>query len=182
MHLFYIPVKTPALGYAAEALAKAGIPVTFSPSEEVSHVLLPIPTKNCSPAGGWPEGAVVFGGNLLLPNCHSIDLLKDETYLWENAKITAYCALKIALEHLPTVFCGLPILVIGFGRIGKHLCSLLQALGGQVTVATQKPASVPHIFSAIETALGAGLQHIVVDNEKTAKACIMTLKENKAGR
>ena len=37
-------------------------------------------------------------------------------------------------------------------------------------------------ISAIETALGAGLQHIVVDNEKTAKACIMALKENKVGR
>ena len=37
-------------------------------------------------------------------------------------------------------------------------------------------------ISAIETALGAGLQHIVVDNEKTAKSCIMALKENKAGR
>ncbi len=37
-------------------------------------------------------------------------------------------------------------------------------------------------ITAIETALGAGLQHIVVDNENTAKACIMTLKENKAGR
>ena len=37
-------------------------------------------------------------------------------------------------------------------------------------------------ITAIETALGAGLQHIVVDNEKTAKACILALKENKAGR
>ena len=37
-------------------------------------------------------------------------------------------------------------------------------------------------ISAIETALGAGLQHIVVDNEKTAKACILALKEKKAGR
>ncbi len=37
-------------------------------------------------------------------------------------------------------------------------------------------------ISAIETALGAGLQHIVVDNEKTAKSCIMSLKENKVGR
>lgn len=36
--------------------------------------------------------------------------------------------------------------------------------------------------TAIETALGVGLQHIVVDNENTAKACIATLKENKAGR
>ena len=37
-------------------------------------------------------------------------------------------------------------------------------------------------ISAIETALGAGLQHIVVDNENTAKACIRALKENKVGR
>ncbi|MBQ3588958.1 MAG: chromosome segregation protein SMC [Clostridia bacterium] len=37
-------------------------------------------------------------------------------------------------------------------------------------------------ITAIETALGAGLQHIVVDDENTAKACINSLKENKAGR
>ncbi len=37
-------------------------------------------------------------------------------------------------------------------------------------------------ITAIETALGAGLQHIVVDNEVTAKACIRALKENNAGR
>ena len=37
-------------------------------------------------------------------------------------------------------------------------------------------------ITAIETALGAGLQHIVVDNEKTAKACILSLKENRMGR
>ena len=43
--------------------------------------------------------------------------------------------------------------------------------------------SVPdNYISAIETALGAGLQHIVVDNERTAKSCIMHLKNNKAGR
>ena len=37
-------------------------------------------------------------------------------------------------------------------------------------------------ITAIETALGVGLQHIVVDNEETAKRCISYLKENKAGR
>ncbi|MBQ7760797.1 MAG: chromosome segregation protein SMC [Clostridia bacterium] len=36
--------------------------------------------------------------------------------------------------------------------------------------------------TAIEVALGAGLQNIVVDNENTAKACIIALKENKMGR
>jgi chromosome segregation protein len=36
--------------------------------------------------------------------------------------------------------------------------------------------------TAIETALGTGLQHIVVDNETTAKSCIYALKNNKMGR
>ena len=43
-------------------------------------------------------------------------------------------------------------------------------------------ASPQEYITAIETALGAGLQHIVVDDENTAKACIACLKENKAGR
>lgn len=43
-------------------------------------------------------------------------------------------------------------------------------------------SSPKEYITAIETALGAGLQHIVVDNEDTAKACIAALKENKAGR
>ena len=37
-------------------------------------------------------------------------------------------------------------------------------------------------ITAIETALGVGLQHIVIDNEETAKTCISYLKENRAGR
>ncbi len=37
-------------------------------------------------------------------------------------------------------------------------------------------------ITAIETALGASLQNIVVDNEETAKAAINALKEAKAGR
>ena len=36
--------------------------------------------------------------------------------------------------------------------------------------------------TAVETALGAALQHIVVDDENTAKACIQALKDNKVGR
>lgn len=48
-------------------------------------------------------------------------------------------------------------------------------------VSTLISVSEEHI-TAIETALGAGLQHIVVDDENTAKACIEYLKVNKAGR
>ena len=40
----------------------------------------------------------------------------------------------------------------------------------------------PEHITAIETALGASIQNIVVDNDATAKAAIACLKENKAGR
>lgn len=54
---------------------------------------------------------------------------------------------------------------------------------GQIYGPVSKLISVEERYvTAIETALGVGLQHIVVDNEATAKACIMALKENKAGR
>ena len=42
---------------------------------------------------------------------------------------------------------------------------------------------VPENYAvAIETALGAGLQNIVVENEETAKACIRRLQRERAGR
>ena len=42
---------------------------------------------------------------------------------------------------------------------------------------------VPENYAvAVETALGAGLQNIVVDNEETAKACIRRLQRDRAGR
>ena len=48
-------------------------------------------------------------------------------------------------------------------------------------ISTLISVSDEHI-TALETALGAGLQHIVVDDEVTAKACIKALKESKSGR
>lgn len=37
-------------------------------------------------------------------------------------------------------------------------------------------------LTAVETSLGASVQHIVTDNEETVRACIAALKENHAGR
>ena len=60
----------------------------------------------------------------------------------ENAAITADCALRLLADRLPVTFCGCPILVIGWGRIGKCLASMLKALGAEVTVAARKPADL----------------------------------------
>jgi dipicolinate synthase subunit A len=83
----------------------------------------------------------VIGGNLE-ESYPKIDLLQDEQYLAENAAITADCALRLLADRLPVSFCGCPVLIIGWGRIGKCLAAMLKALGAEVTVAARKPSDL----------------------------------------
>ena len=85
----------------------------------------------------------VIGGNLThkaLANYRKIDLLQDDTYLAANAAITAHCALKYILQSANFILDGCPVLVIGWGRIGKCLAQLLRGMGAYVTVAARKSA------------------------------------------
>ena len=67
-----------------------------------------------------------------------MDLLKDASYLADNAAITAYCALRLAMMELPVMLRGCPVLIIGWGRISKCLAALLWALESDVTIAARK--------------------------------------------
>ena len=66
------------------------------------------------------------------------DLLQDADYLAENAMITAHCAVKIALQALPVTLKDQPVLVAGWGRIGKCLAKLLRDMGARVTLSARK--------------------------------------------
>lgn len=127
----------PAVGFAARELEKQGVAIADFLSPAVTHVLLSVPTKETV----LPQGVTVIGGNLE-EGYPKIDLLKDEQYLAENAAITADCALRLLSDRLPVTFHGCPMLVIGWGRIGKCLASMLKALGAEVTVAARKPADL----------------------------------------
>ena len=150
--LFYAAGDTPALQHACEVLSNNGFAFTVQPSGEVTHVLLPVPSFE-SPGilkGGaslapilstLPDSVTILGGNLdcpLLQGYRTIDLLKNEHYLSANALITAHCAIKLAFSRIPGVLMGLPVLVVGYGRIGKHLVKLLRGLGANITVAVRK--------------------------------------------
>ena len=89
---------------------------------------------------GVLAGTLVASAALILLAMQGIDLLKDARYLAENAAITADCAIRLAGQGLKTVFRDLPILVIGWGRIGKCLAAQLRGLGADVTVAARKDA------------------------------------------
>lgn len=95
------------------------------------------------------KDVTIVGGNLCVPEYQVVDLLQDPLYLAENADITAHGAVKLALELLPVTLKELPVLVIGWGRIGKCLARLLRQMDALVTVAARKETD-----RAMLTALG----------------------------
>ncbi len=139
--LFFMPVPSPALTYARRELERGGVVFAREPGPAVTHLLLPCPLKEALTLPPNTEGAVLVGGNLDRPELAGypkLDLLQNCGYVAQNAAITAHCALALAMEHLPVTLAGQRVLVIGWGRIGKCLSRLLQALGARVTVAARK--------------------------------------------
>jgi dipicolinate synthase subunit A len=143
----YCPVRNKALDFAIEHL-----PVLPAPGTQTTHLLLPIPSfaPDGSIRGGGdletilsvlPQNVTVIGGNLqhpVLTGYKTVDLLKDSFYVSENADITARCAIKLLSDCLPCTLKDCPVLIIGWGRIGKCLARLLRANDARVTVYARK--------------------------------------------
>lgn len=150
--IFYSTGSTSAMAFAADALRRQNFSIVSAPAPDVTHLLLPVPSFEADGrirGGGilehilakLPEHVCVIGGNLdhaTLKSYPKIDLLQDAEYLAQNAAITADCAVRIAASRLPVAFSGCPILILGWGRIGKCLAKLLKSLGADVTVAARK--------------------------------------------
>lgn len=161
--IFYAAGHTNALNYAAAVLQQKGFLFAKQPDNTVTHLLLGVPSFK--PDGslqsdrpledilsGLSDNVTIFGGNLDCPelaNYKTKDLLKDPLYLAENANITAHCAIKHAITRLPVTLYRCPVLVVGWGRIGKCLADLLKQMGAIVTVAARKECD-----RAMLTALG----------------------------
>lgn len=144
--------ETAACRFAGSYLANTGLSVTTNPDSNIAHVLLDVPSFGANGRlrlggdiknllSGLPEDITLYGGNLnhpALQNFRVVDFLKDESYLARNAYITAECALDVALPYLSVTVRECPVLIIGWGRIGKCLAKLLHTMGSSVTVAARK--------------------------------------------
>ena len=211
--VFHLSGSTAALRYAEQYLSDRGYAISTEPSQTVTYLLLPVPSFDSGgviKGGGriedilklLPENVTVIGGNLqnsALSTKKCIDLLQDPLYLAENAAITADCAMRIAGNNLPVVFDGCPILVIGWGRIGKCLAFKLKAMGADVTVAarkdTDRATALSLGFHVRDTArLNLGLSHyraifntvpaLVIDAAQTALCrtdCVIVDLSSKQG-
>lgn len=144
--LIYPAGCTPACLAAASELKRRGIGVTDHITPEATHLLLDVPSfqkegilRSGADFGQLmakvPEGITLIGGRI--PESvgrKTVDLLQDDTYQFENAAITAECALRVAAERISFTLRGTPVLIVGWGRIGKHLAFLLKAYGSRVAV------------------------------------------------
>lgn len=144
--------STKACAVCARILQKNDISIIDHPSPEVDCLLLDVPAFSADGSlrcGGQiqsylamlPESVTVIGGNLKhkdLKNVHCLDLLQDPRYLASNAAITADCAVKIIAPRIDFIFQNSPVLILGWGRIGKCLAQLLRNAGCHVTVAARK--------------------------------------------
>lgn len=159
--IFYAAGQTDALNYAVGILERHRVCFCDSPSPQVTHLLLGVPAFRPDGAlqGGGsleralallPENITVVGGNLnattLIPY-KKIDLLADPLYLAENARITAYCAIRQAMDRLTVTLWQCPVLVVGWGRIGKCLAQLLKQMGADVTVSARKETDLAALIS-----------------------------------
>jgi len=137
--------NTAALKYAASALWALG----WEYDASARNLLLPVPSFDSEDriiGGGriedvLSEDMTVIGGNLqnkALKARRCIDLLQDADYLAENAAITAYCGIRYAENALSVILRDCPVLVIGWGRIGKCLAELLCRMGADVHVYARK--------------------------------------------
>ena len=147
-YIFYPAASSPVLLAVSEALKQRGYGVVEQPCESVTHLILNVPSFD--PSGKLkngididallevlPKSVTIVGGNIpsgSFPGYRVLDLLKDPVFLWENAAITARCALKLVELDWQNV----PVLILGFGRIGKHLSRMLQEAGAVVTIAARK--------------------------------------------
>lgn len=160
--ILYAP-RSDAIRFAATYLSEIGFPLTTGCGPDVTHLLLPVPSF---PTGDEylahmlaeiPDDVIISGGNLrspLLEHSITVDFLQDPIYLAENAAITADCAAELAIKELHSLN-KLPILILGWGRIGKCLSFLLKSRECDVTVAARKTTELAMIH-----ALGFGCESI----------------------
>lgn len=134
----FIAGDSPAVLRAASELRGRGVVLTAD-MDDAQAVLYNVPTAAFL-RDDIPAGPVVIGGNLDFLDGQKIDLLKDAEYLARNAELTAEAALGLLLPMLDDDFSHTPVLVLGWGRIGKCLSRMLREMGFPVSVYARKEA------------------------------------------
>ena len=121
--------------------------------------------------GAMRKGALLIGGKIpeegidaaRLRAVSVCDYAEREDFAVRNAALTAEAAVALAMEIADESLSGMKVLVLGHGRIGRLLASMLKALDADVTVAARRFSDLAWIrsegmkpleFSRIDQELG----------------------------
>lgn len=113
-------------------------------------------------------GTLLLGGNLSAAlvssarerGVRTVDYLCRESFVLQNAYLTAQAALGILLRELPVCLYRTRVAILGFGRIGKFLARMLHALGAEVTVFARSSSDLAMAsLIGMETKTVAALQN-----------------------
>ena len=99
------------------------------------------------------DKTLILGGNISpqleeifsLSKTKYVDYLKREELMIRNAIPTAEGAIELAFSEMPITLHSSKCLVVGYGRIGKILSSMLKGLGASVTVSARKHSDLAWI-------------------------------------
>lgn len=136
------PVGTSnSIQFAVEFLRENHLSVIDHPSPEVTHLLMDVPISASAQIDALlpslPDQITIIGGNIPSEFRYSystIDLLQDDQYLWQNAAITAECAMRLIFQSVTKILSDCRILLLGWGRISKSLCILLNAFHAKLSI------------------------------------------------
>ena len=186
--VFYISGQSAALSYAKAYLGRWNCPIVDEPDKSVTHLLLPVPLFDSkdipSLLEALPPSVTIMGGKLqdaVFNGYTCCDLLEDPWYVAENAAITAHGAIRVAMEHLPVMLSECPVLVVGWGRIGKCLADLLKQMGARVTVSTRNEGNrailscLGYDTLSLEPPCYSLLRYRLIFN--TAPVCVLTQED-----
>jgi|AGTN01.3.fsa_nt_gi hypothetical protein len=145
-----VEIKDRRDGYIAEALGKEGLAVTEPGKEnergdaEIIYVKSILSEVTAEEATGFKSGTVLFSRGISesvkaivdAKSIRHVDILKDETFIVKNAYLTAEGALAYIILNTDSTIRQMPILLLGYGRVGKSVNKLLKDNYSFVTVAT----------------------------------------------
>ena len=130
------------------------LPVPYKDGE--GNIKAPYATRKLSLGdivGAFPDSTYVLGRaddevKQMLARNRVADLLADETFLIDNAELTAEGAICAYLNASDTALAGVKCVVIGFGRIGKILSAMLRAYTCDVTATARREKDLALIRAA----------------------------------
>ncbi len=124
---------------------KGDIKTTFCNEKiSLSKLLEQMDTATVLMGGMIPEDIKNRAQTLGMP---IYDYYEREEFTVRNAALTAEAAVSLAMEMLKESISGVPVLVMGHGRIGRLLSGILKALDADVTVAARRYSDLAWIRS-----------------------------------